>query len=426
MKPRGLACLAVCWLWVASAAAAEGDVVVDYLQTSALTPQSGAASAKPMQVDFAEVKTEAGVSDRRLLAEGLTLSGTIWAQVDSLPSGSPMSPPASKLDFQSRILELLATYEILPGALILDIGKRVIHPSSGFFKAPLNLMPRPVLDVAASQQGAAVGKWEEGWMGGGITWISDKLTLADFFSPRMAWPDDARSKLQYLTLPQEDFQNLARLGWRVGEADLRLLTLVSKGRLGGPDTPFHLRVGAGVDTNFGESVTVRAEAEAADSQMRPTVVNDSLQVQNVSQAWAPRGLVGFTWANARELSIMAEYYYNGLGFSGHAYKLLMHYQASRLTSPQLPDLLGEYGTFEAARHYAFVRAAGTIDDRLTAEAWIIANLQDWSGLSGALVRLTRDRWSLSGSLMWAWGNNLTEGNLLPMTWRVGLEASLFF
>ena len=123
---------------------------------------------------------------------------------------------------------------------------------------------------------------------------------------------------------------------------------------------------------------------------------------------------------------MAEYYYNGLGFIGNDYAQLIAYsQSLRSTPGSGPDLLDQSGTFSAAQHYGFVRVSGKIDDKLTAAGWTEVNLQDLSGLTGIVLTLTYDKWTVNASLMDAWGNTDTEAGLSPLLWTADLEVSLF-
>lgn len=406
----------------------EVEADVDAFPTASLAQESGGQS---MQVEATRIVAQSAISHKQILGDGLALSGTAWLDADSLPSGSPLAVPESKLDMNSRLLELGLEWEALPGALILDLGKKIIHPSSGFFKAPLNMLSRPAVGDVPSSTAAAVGKWEEGWVGADITWLAGNLTVANFLSPRLTWSQEADQVLQYLSQQQGEYDDLLRLGLRVGEADLRLLALTSADSIGGADPDFHLQAGAGLDVNLGDSLTVRAEASAADSTERLYVV-DATQLTSATQsvAWAPRALLGFTWAEggSKDLSVMAEYYYNGLGFSGSDYDRLILYSQNRVAAAgrSAADLIDQYGSFEAARHYGFARIAGNIEDDLAAQLWVVANLQDLSCMTGAVLTFTKDAWAISGALVDAWGAADTEEGLSPLLWRLDLELSLFF
>jgi hypothetical protein len=237
--------------------------------------------------------------------------------------------------------------------------------------------------------------------------------------------------LQYISQQQSEYDDLLRLGYRIGEADLRLLALTSADSIGGSDPDLHLQAGAGLDVNLGDSLTVRAEASAADSTERLYVV-DATQLTSATEsvAWAPRALLGFTWAQggAKDLSVMAEYYYNGLGFAGSDYEQVIHYSRNSLAAggQGIPDVLDQYGSFEAARNYGFARIAGNIEDDLAAQFWVVANLQDLSCMTGAVLTYTKDAWAISGALVDAWGGGDTEEGLSPLLWRLDLEFSLFF
>ncbi len=299
--------------------ALEGQALLDVLPTAALV-QTGPSSPW-IQSETTAMAAQVAVSHAQTLAEGLSLSGTVWGIADSLPSGSPLTSPAAKVDLESRILELKLTWEVVPGALVWNLGKEVIHPSSGFSRTPLDVLFRGALADTSNLTGSAVGAWEEGWIGTGVTAFLGSFTLADYFSPRLSWSSDVDQVLQYVTLQQSDYQNLTQVDFRLGEADIRVLGLVTSGGSGSSDPDVHVQLGSGLDTALGDSVTIRAEICAADRQDR-TVVTDSQLLTTTSQtvSWAPRALAGFTWTNADQLSVMAEYYYNGAGFVGDDYR----------------------------------------------------------------------------------------------------------
>ena len=404
----------------------DATALLDVLPTAALV-QTGSFSPW-MQSETTEVTAQVAASHTQPIVEGLSLSGTLWGMADSLPSQSPLSTPPTKIDLQSRILELKLAWEAIPGTLIWDAGKKIIHPSSGFFRTPLNVISHGALGNTANLTGSAVGTWEEGWVGTDVTLLVGSFTVANFFSPRLQWSSDADRALQYLSTQQNDYQNLTRVDLRLGDADVRLLGLLSTGGPGSVDPDLHFTAGAGVDTNIGDAVTVRAEVSARDSQNRSVVASDQppLAVTTQTVSWAPRALAGFTWTSKDQLSIMEEYYQNGLGFIGDDYARLISYSQTLRSSPgQGPDLLDQFGDFSAARHYGFVRVSGKIDDKLTAAGWTTVNLQDVSGLTGIVLTLTYDKWTVNASFMDAWGNTDTEAGLSPLLWRVDLEVSLF-
>ena len=404
----------------------EAQALLDVLPTAALV-QTGPA-APWMQSETTELTAQAALSHTQPLLEGLSLSGTVWGMADSLPSQSPLSTPPAKIDLESRLLELKLVWEAIPGTLIWDFGKKVIHPSSGFFRTPLNVISHGALGNTANLSGSAVGTWEEGWVGTDLTLLVGSLTIANFFSPRMEWGSDADRALQYVSTPQADYQDLTQIDLRIGDADVRLLGLLSTGGPGSADPALRFTAGAGLDTNIGDAITVRAEISAADSQDRVVVTDDQLfttAVQAVS--WAPRALAGFTWTNKDQLSVMAEYYYNGVGFFGNDYATVIRYSQNLRNSAGVsaPDVLDQFGIFSAGQHYGFVRVSGKIDDTLSAAGWTEVNLQDLSGLTGIVLTLSYDKWNVNGSLMDAWGGGGTEAGLSPLLWRVDLEVSLF-
>jgi hypothetical protein len=394
--------------------AQETEVLFDLLHEAL---RENGSSGAAMQVEATRAVSQTASSWKTTIREGLTLSGTVWAEADTLPTQSPLDTPPGKIYWESRILEADARWEILPGTLVLDLGKKVIHPSSGFFRAPLNLIARAPIGGVSPQSDAAVGTWEEGWLGADLTWL-----VGDF-----SWSADADKELCYLSLPQDQYQDLVRVGLRLGEADIRTLALVATEGPGGSDSAVHIKLGAGLDTNLGDSLTLRFEVAAADSGDRVTVVDPAaFRVAAQTLAWVPCALAGFTWTGPNDLTVMAEYYYDGLGFVGDEYNSLLAYAEDRLRAGSTTsDLLDQLGNFNAGRHYGFARVEKTLESRVSSGAWCQVNLQDFSGICGAFLDLTRDAWAVSLSITNAWGGAGTEGGLSPLLWETDFEMRLF-
>jgi hypothetical protein len=407
------------WAW-------EAQALIDVLPTAVLVQPS--MSSPWMQSEITELTVQAALSHTQPIVEGLSFSGTLWGMADSLPSQSPLSTPPAKIDLESRILELKLVWEAIAGTLIFDAGKKLIHPSSGFSRTPLNVISHGALGNAANLTGSAVGTWEEGWVGAGLTLLVGNFTIVNFFSPRLQWSDDADKVLQYMSLRQNDYQDLTRVDVRLGDTDVQLLGLLSTGGPGSTDPDLHFTAGAGVDASIGDAVTLRAEVSAADLQSRTVVTSSEVPLSTVVQsvAWAPRALAGFTWTGPNQLSVMAEYYYNGLGFSGSDYARQIAYSHGLSNAPGSGvDVLDQFGNFSSAQNYGFLRVSGKIDDTLTAAAWTTVNLQDLSGLTGIVLTLAWDKWTVDASLLNAWGNTDTEAGLSPLLWKIDVEVSLF-
>ncbi len=213
-----------------------------------------------LQSEVTRLTSQAALSYTASPADNLTLSGTAWVLLDSLPTYDPTRVPPSRLDFSSRLLQLDLAWQILPGSLSLSLGKEIIHPSSGFFKTPLNLISRGAAGNVPQQTPAASPQWEEGWIGAKVQWIEGNISLEDFFSPRLQWSDHADDALQYLSLQQEDYQDQLRLDAHVGATDLQALALISSGGPGSADPTLRFQSGAGLDANIGDHLTIRAEA----------------------------------------------------------------------------------------------------------------------------------------------------------------------
>ena len=404
----------------------EGQLLIDTLPTMALVQES--SSAPWMQEQTTEIMAQGALSQTQPLAEGLSLSGTLWVMADTLPAASPFSTPAAKIDLQARVLELKLGWEAIPGTLIWSVGKEVIHPSSGFFRTPLDVLSRAALAGTANLSGSATGAWEEGWTGTDLTLLVGSLTVSDTFLPHLTWSPTVDQVLQYVSSQQPDWQDLARMDLRVGDADVRLLGLFSTSGLGSTDPAIHFTGGAGLDTSIGDAFTVRAELSVADTQERITATSASPPFSFTTEAvaWAPRALAGFTWTGPDQLSVMAEYYYNGPGFGGADYAQIISYtQALRNAPGAGPDLLDQLGAFSAGQQYAFVRVAGTVEGKVTASAWTAVNLQDLSGLTGVVADYASSTWSVTASLVNAWGTTSTEAGLSPLLWKADLQMSLF-
>ena len=400
-----------------------GTVVTD------VTPTVAPVSAGPVQVEqvSARTTTQAIVSESASVTPDWTLSGTGWLLLDSLPSNNPTQFPATGLAFSSRVLQLEAKWQIIPGGLVIDVGKQIIHPSSGFFRTPLNLLSRGPAGNTPQQTPAASPQWEEGWWGFKVVGFLGDWTLEDFLAPPVGWPDSADTVLQYLSVQQGDLNNQVRLDWHLGAADIQLLSLVTVSDPLTPSPSVHDQSGLGVDTNIGDHLTVRGEVTLSDSLSRLAVVNaTALTTTSQSLAWVPKALLGATWSINNDVSLSAEYYYNGLGFIGDDYTSAIQYAQNRLAagSPS-PDVEGQFGFFSLARNYLFVRLTVNLTDQISGQGWTEINLQDASGLFGLGLSSTFDKFGLSGSLAGSWGGSGTEGHELPFVWQLDMEVQLY-
>ena len=119
------------------------------------------------------------------------------------------------------------SWQIVPGALIWDTGKEIIHPSVGFFRTPLNLIARGAAGNVPQQIPAAAPQWEEGWIGTRLLWITGDLSFEDFFSPRLVWSSAVDAALGYLSEQQNDFINQLRIQAHIRGVDLQAVGLVS-------------------------------------------------------------------------------------------------------------------------------------------------------------------------------------------------------
>jgi hypothetical protein len=404
-----------------------GTVVTDVTPTAALVSIQGPGSAQVEELS-SRTTTQGIVSDSWSLSDALALSGTGWMLLDSLPSNNPTQVPDGRLDLSSRLLQLEAKWQIIPGALVLDMGKQIIHPSSGFFKTPLNLLTRGAAGNTPQQTPAASPQWEEGWWGVKIIGLLGDWTLEDFVAPPLTWPDSTDAILQYVSLQQSDLSNQVRLDWHWGVADIQVLNLLTVNDLGTSSSSMHDQTGLGFDTNVGDHLTVRAEATMADSLSRLAVLNATAQTSaSQSLSWVPKALVGATWSINNDVSFVGEYYYDGLGFTGNDYTSALQYATNRLNSGSLsPDVAGQFGNFSLAENYVFFRLMDSFTDQISGQAWTEINLQDISGMYGLGLATTYDHWGLSGSLTETWGADGTEGEVLPFLWQVDLEVQFYF
>ncbi len=405
----------------------EGEIDVDAAPSATLAPTQGPGSPL-VQAEDARITSQFALSGHATPREGLTLSATAWALLDSLPDYNPLNVPGNRLALSSRLLQADLSWQIIPGVLIWDTGKEIIHPSSGFFRTPLNLISRGAAGNVPQQIPAAAPQWEEGWVGTRLLWMVGDFSFEEFFSPRLVWSSDAGSVLGYVSSQQNDFLDQLTIQAHIGGVDLQALGLVSTGGPGSPDPAVHAQGGAGVDANIGDRVTVRGEVSVADSLPRLAVADPQLlTTSSQSVPWVVRALAGFTWSITTKTSLIVEYAYDGLGFAGSDYSSVIQYSRNRLeTGGAAPDVLGQLGQFQAAQHYAFARLAENITDQLTAQGWVEVNLQDPSAMDGIGLAVTNDGWGLAGSVTTTWGGSATEAGASPFLWQLDIELKLFF
>ena len=434
--PRPVRTLAVLAALALAAAAArplwalEGEIDVDAVPSAALVPGGGAGPA-PAQAESTRITAQAAGSGQASLSDELTLSATAWGLLDSLPGYNPLVVPANHLALSSRLLQADVSWQLMPGTLTWSAGKEVIHPSSGFFRTPLNLLSRGPAGNVAQQVPAAAPQWEEGWIGTRLLWVAGDLSMEDFFSPRLAWTSAADTVLGYVTAQQAAWVDQLRVQAHVLGVDVQALALVSTEGPGSADPAVHVQLGAGVDANLGDRLTVRAEAAVSDVRSRLVVVDPvALTVSTQSVPWAVQALAGVTWSISTKTSLLVEYAYNGLGFSGSAYSAALTFQRNRASAggagATAPDVLGQFGSFSAAQHYAFARLATDITDQLTAQGWTEVNLQDPSALLGVGLNELAEGWGLGGSVTASWGGPATEAGSSPFLWQLDIELKLFF
>jgi len=173
---------------------------------------------------------------------------------------------------------------------------------------------------------------------------------------------------------------------------------------------------------------VRGEVSFADSLSR-IAVTDPVQLTTADQSvpWVFRGMAGLTWSISTTMSLILEYGYDGLGFTGSDYAGVIQYSRGRMEGGgSAPDVLGQFGSFHAGRQYAFARLARNITDMLTAQGWVEVNLQDPSALDGVGLAVTNDGWGLAGSITNTWGGSSTEAGTSPFLWQLDIGLKLFF
>jgi hypothetical protein len=409
------------------AAAREGEIDVDAAPSASLEPMQGPDSSL-VQAEATRITSQLALSGQTSPTEGLTLSATAWGLLDTLPDYNPLNVPGNRLALSSRLLQADASWQIIPGILIWDTGKEIIHPSSGFFRSPLNLISRGPAGNVPQQIPAAAPQWEEGWIGTRLLWIVGNFSFEDFFAPRLVWQSDVDSVLGYVSAQQSDYMNQLRIQAHVGGMDLQALGLVSTEGPGSSDPALHVQGGVGMDANIGDRLTVRGEVSLADSLPRIVVIDPVLlSTATQSVPWVVRALAGLTWSISTKTSLLVEYGYDGLGFAGSDYSNLIRYARNRMeTGGSAPDVLGQFGSFQAGQSYAFARLAKDITDQLTAQGWVEVNLQDPSALDGIGLAMTNDGWGLSGSIATSWGGGATEAGASPFLWQLDIELKLFF
>jgi hypothetical protein len=407
--------------------ALEGEIDVDATPSATLAPTQGPGSPL-VQAEATRITSQFALSGHTSPTEALTLSATAWGLLDSLPDYNPLDVPGTRLALSSRLLQADLSWQIIPGVLIWDTGKEIIHPSSGFFRTPLNLITRGAAGNVPQQIPAAAPQWEEGWIGTRLLWIVGDFSFEDFFAPRLVWQSDVDSVLGYVSAQQNDYMNQLRIQAHIGGVDLQALGLLSTGGPGSADPAVHAQGGVGMDANFGDRLTVRGEVSVADSLSRIVVMDPVLLTTSTqSVPWVVRALAGLTWSISTRTSLLLEYGYDGLGFAGSDYSNAIQYARNRMESGgSAPDVLGQFGSFQAGQHYAFARLAKDITDQLTAQGWVEVNLQDPSAMDGIGLSVTNDGWGLSGSVTNTWGASATEAGATPFLWQLDIELKLFF
>jgi hypothetical protein len=390
----------------------DGTVVTDVTPTAALVTQG---NGSPIEAQSTRTTTQAVVSNNLTLSPGWTFSGTGWLLLDSLPTSDPTQVPANRLAWSSRVLQLDAQGQLVPGVIFVDLGKQIIHPSAGFFKTPLNLLSRGAAGNTPQQTPAASPQWEEGWWGAKVAGTWGDWTLEDFVAPPLSWSDAADKTLQELSAQQPDLNNQLRVDGHIDAIDLQGLALVTVTDPGRTESVTHVQTGVGIESSVGDHLAVHAEATLADSldRLQPS----GGQIANQSVAWVPRALAGLNWSVNSDVSFLAEYEYNGLGFFGSEYTSAV--QAGSAVSEQ-------FGAFSLARNYAFFRLADNFTSQITGQGWTEVNLQDASGQFGLGLAAKYDQWGLSGSITETWGADRTEAHELPYLWQLDAELQFYF
>ena len=166
--------------------ALEGEIDADAVPSATLAPTRGPGSPL-VQAEATRITSQFALSGHASPVGGLTLSVTAWALLDSLPDYNPLDVPGARLALSSRLLQADLTWQIIPGVLVWDTGKEIIHPSSGFFRTPLNLISRGAAGNVPQQIPAAAPHWEEGWIGTRLLWMVGDFSFENFFSPRLVW-----------------------------------------------------------------------------------------------------------------------------------------------------------------------------------------------------------------------------------------------
>jgi len=416
MRPSRL--FAALALWAASLSVFALETELDWTFASTEVSVATAGAGTPSLSSYWRSVEQGSLQDSATIGKGLTVFGTIWASFDNLPSDSPLSAPSDIVQGSSRVLEGGVSWELLPGTLVFDVGKKIIHPSSGFFETPLDLMARPTDPFEGP---AAISPWEEGWIGAGFTWLAEGFTLSDYLSPALTWSSAADSVLHYVTSQQGDWQDLVRLSSRIGDTDIQALGLCTVDDPLSSSAAWHLAGGLGADGQIGDALTLRAEAALHDSMTRITT-DGSPSLGSETIDWVPRALAGLTWTISDKLNLMAEYGYDGSKWSGVDYENLLAYEKAR--GSDMPDPLNSGEAFDSAASYGFVRAAGDLGQSMNFDAWLKLNLQDASGIFGGSASLTKDRWVAELRLEQSFGGSGTEAAFTFFRFRLEGEFTV--
>lgn len=342
--------------------ALDGEVDVQMIQDH-VAATLGTPGTAPQEVAVAETLAQGTLGDHRTLTDGLTVEGTLWGSLDTLPSQSSLVLPEDKLAVSSKVLEGWLNWETVPGTLSFGVGKQVIHPSSGFSHTPLDFVPRGGSTVGAQ----VTSPWEEGWLGAKASWFLPNFSASAFYAPALSWDQNTNQGLQYLTSAQSGGFAQGQVGLSLGATDLRALVFQGSG---------NPRLGLGVDSSWGDALTLRAEGAGNPG----TVVHFD-------------ALAGFTWTNTDQTTVMVE--------------------------------LSQDDTTDTPRTYGFGRIAAKLDHNLDADGWTKVNLVDQSGWLGSSLAYTADHWALAGYWLGTWGGPTTEAGSSPLRWQTTVEVKAF-
>jgi hypothetical protein len=356
---------------------------------------------------------------------GLKAYGSAEMLLDSSPSNYSTIIPTNQVDFSTKILTAGVSWEIFPG-FFAELGKKCIRTGNGYFRSPTDFLGYSNSAISTSST-TAQEKLAEGLIGADLEYLGGFADFHEFFSPWLDWNPTNCPDLQYLQTPQKNWQNLFTVGFRIFDSDWLAITHTAWDTNGRPLTSFGLNGSESV----GDSLVLYGAA-AIQERVSNTYVSNTTNFALADREvpWVPSAIAGVTYSLTANDTITVEYNYNGRGLAGQEYADGIAYMTNRAAQAVIPagsrNLFGEYGLFNAARHYLFERYAKNYpDQKASLEVLNLNNLQDGSGMASLALTWSPDVCNLTARLQTFYGIPASEVGTAGVLWETSIEAELF-